>query len=135
MFNNNTILLIGQIVFENVSLEYEKPPKDDQLDSDNKDESVYAIQGVSFSISPGEKVAVVGRTGAGKSSLIAALFRYYILCFVWFMLYIALNRLGRQNLFIKRYAPTFHRNIAHWMAKLLVALCAFCVARARKIKY
>ena len=63
-------------MFENVSLEYEKPPKDDQLDSDNSDEIVYAIRGVSFSISPGEKVAVVGRTGTGKSSLISALFRY-----------------------------------------------------------
>ena len=39
------------------------------------DEPAYAIRGVNFTIRPGEKVAVVGRTGAGKSSLIAALFR------------------------------------------------------------
>ena len=42
------------------------------------EEPAFAIKGVSFSISPGEKVAVVGRTGAGKSSLIAALFRYLV---------------------------------------------------------
>lgn len=34
-----------------------------------------ALDGVSFSLQPGDKVGVVGRTGAGKSSLLAALFR------------------------------------------------------------
>ncbi|KAM3955592.1 putative multidrug resistance-associated protein lethal(2)03659 [Aphomia sociella] len=66
----------GEIVFEDVSLQYEKPPKDDSVKtSDKPEEPVYAIRGVSFTIRPAEKVAVVGRTGAGKSSLINALFR------------------------------------------------------------
>ncbi|XP_059046864.1 probable multidrug resistance-associated protein lethal(2)03659 [Achroia grisella] len=66
----------GEIVFDNVSLQYERPPKrDEQVKSGEKpDEPVYAIKGVSFTIHPAEKVAVVGRTGAGKSSLINALF-------------------------------------------------------------
>jgi ABC-type multidrug transport system fused ATPase/permease subunit len=34
-----------------------------------------ALRGVTFSASPGERIAVVGRTGAGKSSLVSALFR------------------------------------------------------------
>lgn len=34
-----------------------------------------ALQGLSLSIKGGSRVGVVGRTGAGKSSLIAALFR------------------------------------------------------------
>ncbi|CAH1985088.1 unnamed protein product [Acanthoscelides obtectus] len=35
----------------------------------------FVLKGISFTICDGEKIGVVGRTGAGKSSLIAALFR------------------------------------------------------------
>lgn len=52
----------GSIVFENYSATYE-----------NDSEPV--LKEVSLSIKAGEKVGVVGRTGAGKSSLLLALFR------------------------------------------------------------
>src|SRR5947209_5603050 len=35
----------------------------------------YVLKDVSFDILPGESIGVVGRTGAGKSSLISVLFR------------------------------------------------------------
>lgn len=40
-------------------------------------EDQYVLRDVSFSVAPGEKIAVVGATGAGKTSLISLLFRFY----------------------------------------------------------
>jgi ATP-binding cassette, subfamily C (CFTR/MRP), member 4 len=52
----------GAIVFKNVFLRYR-----DGLD--------YVLRGLNFEVKPGEKIGCVGRTGAGKSSLIQALFK------------------------------------------------------------
>ncbi|MCW8107890.1 ABC transporter ATP-binding protein/permease [Alteromonas ponticola] len=41
------------------------------------DEKRLILQNVSFSIEPGQKVAVVGESGAGKSTLVKLLFRFY----------------------------------------------------------
>ncbi|AFY61760.1 ABC transporter ATP-binding protein [Synechococcus sp. PCC 6312] len=54
---------IGEVKFSDVWLAY----KDDE----------YVLQGLDFTIKPGEKVAIVGPTGAGKSSLIRLLCRLY----------------------------------------------------------
>ncbi|AFW94781.1 ABC transporter ATP-binding protein [Anabaena sp. 90] len=54
---------LGAIKFENVSFAY----KDDD----------YVIKNLDFTIHPGEKVALVGPTGAGKSSIIRLLCRLY----------------------------------------------------------
>ncbi|KAK9869551.1 hypothetical protein WA026_003304 [Henosepilachna vigintioctopunctata] len=53
---------MGNIVFRNLSLKYvaDNPP---------------VLNNLNIEILPGEKIGIVGRTGAGKSSLIAALFR------------------------------------------------------------
>ncbi len=53
----------GRIDFENVWFAY------------NGDE--WVLKDVSFSVKPGEKIAIVGATGAGKSSLVSLLFRFY----------------------------------------------------------
>ncbi|KAI2473981.1 ATP binding cassette (ABC) transporter subfamily C member [Diabrotica virgifera virgifera] len=52
----------GEIQFDNMSLYYttDDPP---------------VLKNLSFTIKPSEKIGIVGRTGAGKSSLIQALFR------------------------------------------------------------
>ncbi|MBW4648844.1 MAG: ABC transporter ATP-binding protein/permease [Kastovskya adunca ATA6-11-RM4] len=54
---------VGEIRFEKVSFAY----KDDE----------YVLKDLDFTIQPGEKVALVGPTGAGKSSIIRLLCRLY----------------------------------------------------------
>jgi ATP-binding cassette subfamily C (CFTR/MRP) protein 1 len=38
------------------------------------------LKGISFKVRPGEKVGILGRTGAGKSSVTQALFRMVEIC-------------------------------------------------------
>ncbi|KAL1863269.1 ATP-binding cassette transporter yor1 [Paecilomyces lecythidis] len=52
----------GEIVFDDVQMRY-------------RAELPLVLQGLSLHIKPGEKVGIVGRTGAGKSSIMSALFR------------------------------------------------------------
>ncbi|XP_041448153.1 probable multidrug resistance-associated protein lethal(2)03659 isoform X2 [Drosophila obscura] len=54
----------GKIMFDELSLRYVPDPK-----------AEYVLKSLNFVIKPREKVGIVGRTGAGKSSLINALFR------------------------------------------------------------
>lgn len=54
---------VGEIRFENVSFAY-KPDE-------------YILKNLNFTINPGEKIAIVGPTGAGKSSIIRLLCRLY----------------------------------------------------------
>jgi ATP-binding cassette subfamily B protein len=53
----------GSIVFEDVSFAY--------------NEADYVLRNVSFEVRPGERVGIVGATGAGKSTLINLLLRFY----------------------------------------------------------
>lgn len=54
----------GEIIFDKLSLRYFPDP-----------DSEYVLNELEFEIQPKEKIGIVGRTGAGKSSLINALFR------------------------------------------------------------
>ncbi len=53
----------GRVAFEGVSFAYEP--------------GQWALEGVDFAIAPGERVAVVGHPGAGKSTLVNLLLRFY----------------------------------------------------------
>lgn len=54
----------GEIVFENVSMSHS-----------NAEDSFVALREISLKIQSCEKIGIVGRTGAGKSTLIQTLFR------------------------------------------------------------
>ena len=58
----------GQIDFEDVWFAYGK---------DEDDEWDWVLEGVSFQARPGERLAIVGHTGAGKTTLIHLLMRFY----------------------------------------------------------
>ena len=58
----------GRISFEDVSFAYGR---------DGDGEWDWVLRNVSFEIAPGEKVAIVGHTGAGKTTLINLLMRFY----------------------------------------------------------
>jgi len=53
----------GEIKFENVSFSYSK--------------DVEVLRNVNLTMSPGETVAIVGKTGAGKSTIINLIYRFY----------------------------------------------------------
>jgi ATP-binding cassette subfamily B multidrug efflux pump len=61
----------GHIVFDDVSFAYnaDKAGPAEHLE--------YVLRNVSFEVKPGERVGIVGATGAGKSTLISLLLRFY----------------------------------------------------------
>ena len=66
----------GRIEFDHVWFAYET--KDGETpDPDNPDNCNWVLRDVSFVIEPGQKVAFVGATGAGKSSILNLIGRYY----------------------------------------------------------
>jgi ABC-type multidrug transport system fused ATPase/permease subunit len=58
----STLIPHGALTFDHVSLRY-------------TDEGPLVLRDISFEVPPGMKVGIVGRTGAGKSSILSTLFR------------------------------------------------------------
>ena len=77
----------GRIEFDHVSFAYnfadhvsgltDGPPEDGAHGGAHEKEPDWVLRDVSFAIEPGETVAVVGHTGAGKTTLISLLMRFY----------------------------------------------------------
>lgn len=63
------------VSFEDVWFAYDVP----QLDApaDDRAEPQWVLRGVSFTVRPGETLALVGHTGAGKTTIISLLLRFY----------------------------------------------------------
>ncbi len=59
----------GEVEFENVSFAYKKLPDDSNWE--------WVLRDVSFKVPPGESIALVGETGAGKTTIISLLSRFY----------------------------------------------------------
>ncbi len=56
--------ITGDIVFKNVSFQF-------------SDDTKHLLEDISFTVKPGETVALIGRTGSGKSTLLKLLLRLY----------------------------------------------------------
>jgi ATP-binding cassette subfamily B protein len=65
--NTDTIMPVvkGDVVFDNVTFSYEK------------NEDINILQNVSFSVKKGESIALVGPTGAGKTTIVSLISRFY----------------------------------------------------------
>src|SRR4029077_16099645 len=60
---------LGEIEFRNVWFSYRNTP--------NPTDEEWVLRDVSFRVPPGETFAIVGHTGAGKTTLISLLLRFY----------------------------------------------------------
>ncbi len=75
----------GRIEFDHVWFAYRNLPAEEEQGKQATDKSVRAtpaepdwvLRDVSFTIEPGETVAIVGHTGAGKTTIISLLMRFY----------------------------------------------------------
>lgn len=75
----------GDVTFENVSFSYESDSGEDERniesgsgsDGHEKENRKLVLKNVSFSVKAGESVALVGPTGAGKSTIVNLISRFY----------------------------------------------------------
>jgi ATP-binding cassette subfamily B multidrug efflux pump len=65
----------GRIEFDHVWFAYRTVPGTDDVVSTTEPD--WVLRDVSFAIEPGETVAIVGHTGAGKTTIISLLMRFY----------------------------------------------------------
>jgi ATP-binding cassette, subfamily B, bacterial len=70
----------GEVEFRNVSFTYNlhpNPPSDGRGMPKGEEQGELVLQNISFKLKPGQTVAIVGQTGAGKTSLVKLINRTY----------------------------------------------------------
>jgi ATP-binding cassette subfamily B protein len=67
----------GEVEFRNVSFEYNPHPESLSQRERGGNEGDSVLQNISFKVKPGQTVAIVGQTGAGKTSLVKLINRTY----------------------------------------------------------
>jgi ATP-binding cassette subfamily B protein len=67
----------GRIEFDHVWFGYRMVPAVAEGDGQPAEQPDWVLRDVSFAVEPGETVAIVGHTGAGKTTLISLLLRFY----------------------------------------------------------
>lgn len=69
------------IAFEDVWFAYDAPRRDgdheDAPEPDGAEGARWVLKGISFRVAPGQSLALVGHTGAGKSTIVNLLLRFY----------------------------------------------------------
>jgi ATP-binding cassette subfamily B multidrug efflux pump len=63
--------VVGRVDFESIWFSYKRPKQDGTVTDD------WVLRNVSFSVAAGEKVAIVGATGSGKTTLVKLLAGFY----------------------------------------------------------
>ncbi|MGZ4787126.1 MAG: ABC transporter ATP-binding protein [Terriglobales bacterium] len=71
----------GRIEFDHVWFAYRELPKDEKSEGPStgsaEHDMDWVLKDVSFTVEPGENIAIVGHTGAGKTTIISLLMRFY----------------------------------------------------------
>ena len=67
----------GEIEFRDVWFAYDAPTGGAPTDAPTGKEPDWVIRGLTFRAAPGEKIAIVGHTGAGKTTIINLLMRFH----------------------------------------------------------
>ena len=66
----------GRVEFDGVWFRYPGPGDDEQADG-SEVQNNWVLEDISFRAEPGERLAIVGATGAGKSTIVNLLLRFY----------------------------------------------------------
>ena len=69
--------VLGQVAFEGVTFHYDGASPENENGSSNQQGGRNVLDEISFNVQPGQRIALLGATGSGKSSLVNPIPRFY----------------------------------------------------------